>query len=562
MQTEASPSACDMLLASPRIETDSSMNVRRQIRFAGGPRVSLTVLAILTFAASAGGVILYRTGDPTANTTEPTGPLASSGWQYEGNFGDFLGTAIAPHYFVTAQHLGTGPTKFVYHGVNYTIVRSFADPGSDLRIFEVAETLPLYAPLYGRSDEVGQHLVVIGRGTQRGPDRIVNGQLRGWEYGASDLVQRWGENEVASIVGGTLYVLFDQAGLPQEAHISNGDSGGAVFLNDGGVWKLAGINSDVDRFASGPDGGGPYNAALFDERGSYRSDGSLVTGDAPVPSGFYAARVSSRVSWINSIIGNVDPGLANISTRVTVGTGYRVCIGGFIIQGQSKRIGIRGLGPSIQVGGVSVPGTIADPLLELHDATGATIFFNDNWRTSQAAEIQNSGLAPGSDLEAALIATLPAGEYTAVLRDTNGSTGIGLIEIYDLDPRGNSQLLNLSARAYVGTDDDVLIGGLIVQSVSRRLLLRALGPELSTSGVTGELGNPALELYDFNGVILASNDNWRDAPNSSDISATGLAPTDDRESAILAMFGPGTYTAIVRGVGGAGVGLLEAYLIN
>lgn len=540
------------------------MNVRKQIRFAFRARVLLIVLAMLTFAAAASGVILYRTGDPTANTTAPTGALAGSGWQYEGNFGAFLGTAIAPHYFVTAKHLGAGPTQFFYHGVNYTISRSFADPGSDLRIFEVAETLPLYAPLYIRSDEVGQHLVVIGRGTQRGPDRIVNGQLRGWEYGAGDLVQRWGENQVASIVVGTLYVLFDQAGLPQEAHISSGDSGGAVFLNDGGIWKLAGINSDVDRFASGPDGGGPYNAALFDERGSYRSDGSLVTGNAPVPSGFYAARISPRVTWITSIIGNTNPGLANISTRVTVGTGNQVCIGGFIIQGQSKRVGIRGLGPSIQVGGVPVPGTIADPLLELHDATGATIFSNDNWRTSQAAEIQDSGLAPGSDMEAALIATLPAGDYTAVLRDTHGSTGIGLIEVYDLDPLGNSQILNLSARAYVGTDDNVLIGGLIVQSVFKRLLLRALGPELAAYGVTGELGNPALELHDFNGAILATNDNWRDAPNSSDISATGLAPTDDREPAVLAMLGPGTYTAIVRGVGdtSTGIALLEAYLIN
>ncbi|HEX7518202.1 MAG TPA: hypothetical protein VF345_13065 [Chthoniobacterales bacterium] len=540
------------------------MIVRRHFLFFGGARVSLIVIAMLSFAAAAGGVILFRTGDPTANTTEPTGTLAGSGWQYEGDFGAFLGTAIAPHYFVTAKHLGEGPATFLYHGVNYTIVRSFADPSSDLRIFQVAETLLLYAPLYSRSDEVGQHLVVIGRGTQRGPDRIVNGQLRGWEYGASDSVRRWGENEVASIAGGSLYVLFDQAGLPQEAHISNGDSGGAVFLNDGGVWKLAGLNSDVDRFASGPDGGGPYTAALFDERGSYRSNGTLVTGDAPVPSGFYAARISSRVTWINSVIGSTDPGLANISTRVTVGTGDRVCIGGFIIQGQTKRVGIRGLGPSVQVGGVPVPGTIADPLLELHDATGATIFFNDNWRTSQAAEIQNSGLAPGSDMEAALIATLPAGNYTAVLRDTNGSTGIGLIEVYDLDPRGNSQLLNLSARAYVGTDDDVLIGGLIVQSVSRRLLLRALGPELAASGVTGELGNPALELHDFNGAILATNDNWRDAPNSADISATGLAPADDRESAVLAMLGPGTYTAIVRGVGetSTGIALLEAYLIN
>ncbi|MEY2489313.1 MAG: hypothetical protein QOC70_1255 [Verrucomicrobiota bacterium] len=538
------------------------MIAHRQFLSAGGARVWLIALALLSISAVANGVILFRTGDPTANTTEPTGALAGSGWQYEGTFGAYLGTAIAPHYFVTAKHLGNGPTQFFYQGANYTIVRSFADPDADLRIFEVAETFPVYAPLYSRTDEIGKHLVVIGRGTQRGVERIVNGQLVGWNWGGNDSVQRWGENEVASIVGGTLYVLFDQASWPQEAHISGGDSGGAVFISDGGVWKLAGINSDVDRFASGPDGGGPYNCSMFDERGSYRSDGTLVTGPAPVPSGFYAARISSRIAWINSIIGNTDPGLANISARVTVGTGERVCIGGFIIQGQSKRVAIRGLGPSIQVGGVPVPGTIGDPLLEVHNAAGAVIFFNDNWRTSQAAEIQNSGLAPGNDREAAVIATLSAGNYTAVLRDINGSTGIGLIEVYDLDPRGNSRLLNLSARAYAGANDDVLIGGLIVQSVPRRLLLRALGPELAASGLSGELSNPMLELHDFNGATLATNDDWRDAPNSSEISATGLAPIDDRESAILAIFGPGTYTAIVRGLGGTGVGLLETYLIN
>jgi hypothetical protein len=131
----------------------------------------------------------------------------------------------------------------------------------------------------------------------------VNGQLRGWNWGAGDLVQRWGENQVAGIVADKLYALFDQGGLPQEAHLSTGDSGGAVFLSDGGVWKLAGINSDVEHFASGPDCSGPYEAALFDERGSCRSDGTLVTGDAPVPSGFYATRISSRIAWIDKIVG-------------------------------------------------------------------------------------------------------------------------------------------------------------------------------------------------------------------------------------------------------------------
>lgn len=530
----------------------------------------LVLFALLWCGGVARAVLLFRTGDPTANTTAPAGQLAGSGWQYQGSFGAFLGTPIAPHYFITAKHLGLVSPKLIYQGASYTIVKAFNDPNNDLAIFQVSETFPSYAPLYTKSDEVGKHLVVMGRGTQRGPDRIVNGQLRGWEWGASDLVQRWGENEVASIklmgAGDVLYVLFDQAGFPDEAHLSAGDSGGGLFLNDGGVWKLAGINSDVDTFASGPDGGGPYTAALFDERGSYRSDGSFVSGNVAVPSGFYAARLSSRISWIDGVIGVADPGLANISTRVTVGTGDRVCIGGFIIQGdssQTKRVIVRGLGPSLEVGGVPIPGRISDPVLELHAASGGIISFNDDWRISQATEIFNTGLAPSNDKEAALISILPAGNYTAVLRGANGSTGVGLIEVYDLDPAGNLELLNLSSRAFVGINDNVLIGGLINRSNSKRLLLRALGPELAAHGVSGGLQNPALELHDSNGVLLEANDDWVDAPNSGEIAATGLAPTDNRESAILIAPGGGTYTAIVRGVGETtGIALLEAYLIN
>jgi hypothetical protein len=261
------------------------------------------LLLLLIIAENATGVILFRTGDPTANTTEPTGALAGSGWQFEGKFGAFLGTAIAPHYFITAKHIGRVAETFIYRGKDYAVVRIFPDQVSDLQIVEVEETLPAYAPLYSRNDEVGKHLVVIGRGTQRGAERIVDGKLRGWAYGASDSVQRWGENNVAGISGQMLYVLFKQDGLPQEANLSSGDSGGGLFLEDNGVWKLAGINSDVDKLASGPDGGGPFTAALFDQRGSYRENGTLVTGDAPVASGFYAARISARINWIQSVIG-------------------------------------------------------------------------------------------------------------------------------------------------------------------------------------------------------------------------------------------------------------------
>lgn len=559
-----------MLISPLDFRTHSSMIVRaRRFVLPARTGASLIAAALLSVAATTNGIILYRTGDPAANTTQPTGNLTGSGWQYEGTFGSYLGTAIAPHFFITAEHIGFNSDKFIYHGALYTIVNSFDDPETDLRIYEVAEPFPTYAPLYTGSDEVGKHLVVIGRGKQRGAGIVTSGILRGWAWGGSDEVQRWGENVVAAIkeipsAGDMIYALFDKAGLPDEAHLANGDSGGAVFVDAGGVWKLAGINYDVDSVYTGPNGAGILFAALFDERGFYGPDRAFVTGNAPVPSGFYASRISSRISWIASII---EPRLANISARAAVGTGDQVSIGGFIIRGdpgQSRRIIVRGLGPSLQVNGVPVPGRLANPVLELHNGTGALVSVNDNWRAgSQATVIQNIGLAPGNEKEAALIATLPVGACTAILRGAGGSTGLGLIEVYDVDGIGNARLLNLSARAYVGTGDRVLIGGLIVHSISQRLLLRAIGPDLAAQGVAGELKNPVLELHDSNGAILSTNDNWKDAPNSSEIAATGLAPIDARESAILITPGPGAYTAVVRGVGATvtGVALLEAYLI-
>jgi hypothetical protein len=535
--------------------------------FSGWRTVAAVIFAFLSTLAPTNAIILYRTGDPAANTTEPTGSLAGSGWQYEGLFGSFLGTAIAPHYFITAQHIGYQSNTFLYRGVNYTVLQWFDDPNSDLRIFEVAEQFPDYAPLYSKRNEIGQHLVVFGRGTQRGSEVFSNGILRGWEWGGSDAVERWGENQVDDIVsfgslGDMLYALFDADGFPEEAHLSSGDSGGGVFLSDNGVWKLAALNYSVDGpFATSPGGDG-FLATLFDMRGFYGINGILITGSAPVPSGFYASRISSKLPWIQSVIG---PGLVNISARAQVGTGEQVCIAGLIIQGsatKTKRILVRGMGPSLQVGGVPFAGRLMDPAIELHNSAGATILVNDDWRSSQQAEIQSTGFAPSNNKEAALIAVLSPGSYTVILHGVGDTTGVGLIEVYDLDGSLDPDLGNLSVRAEVETGDSILIGGLIVRSTSKQVLLRALGPELTNSGIADVLDDPTLELRDSNGALLVSNDNWRDAPNSAAIQATRFAPKDDRESAILTTPAPGNYTALVRGAGNTtGTALLEAYLL-
>jgi PKD repeat protein len=257
--------------------------------------------------------------------------------------------------------------------------------------------------------------------------------------------------------------------------------------------------------------------------------------------------------------------LRNISGRVVVQPGDKAGIAGFIIEGAtSKRIIVRGLGPSLKSNGKPVAGALQDPLLELHDAAGQAIT-NDNWRSSQQAEIQQTGIAPSDDRESAIVKRLAPGNYTAVLHGARGSSGIGLVEVYDLDAEsGPSELGNLSVRAQVLTKDDVLIDGIIIGSGSaKRVVLRAIGPELHFSGVSGELHDPVLELHDGNGALLENNDNWKQASNATQLQATTLAPTDDRESAILTTLGPGKYTAIVRGKNDTtGIALAEVYKLQ
>lgn len=253
----------------------------------------------------------------------------------------------------------------------------------------------------------------------------------------------------------------------------------------------------------------------------------------------------------------------NISTRESVGTGDEVLIGGFIITGTSpKKVILRALGPSLTPFGVV--GALQDPTLELHDGAGATLFSNDNWRETQESDIVATGLQPGNDLEAAIVATLPPGEYTAILQGQGGTTGTALVEAYDLDPTPASQFGNISTRGLVATGDQVLIGGLIVseeESAQANIVVRALGPSLGGAGVAGALQDPTLELHDSNGALLAFNDNWQDNQGGI-IDSTGLAPNDDREAAIFAHLAAGAYTAVVRGADETtGIALVEAYNI-
>ncbi|HEX7518041.1 MAG TPA: SGNH/GDSL hydrolase family protein [Chthoniobacterales bacterium] len=251
----------------------------------------------------------------------------------------------------------------------------------------------------------------------------------------------------------------------------------------------------------------------------------------------------------------------NISTRVFVDTGERVSIAGFIVTGNiSKKVLIRGIGPSLTASGV--PNPLADPTLTLFDESGNALMTNDNWQDTQAAEIMATGIPPQNDLESAIVATLGPGHYTAVLAGKNGTTGNGLVEVYDLEPGTGSTLANLSTRGFVGAGDNVMIGGVIIgNGDSPIVVLRAIGPTLTSSGITNPLLDPTIELHDGNGAVIGINDNWKDGQVQA-VLATQLAPTDDRESAIVAFLAPGNYTAVVRGKGDTtGVALVEAYRV-
>ena len=260
-------------------------------------------------------VVLYGSGDPTANTSAPTGSLANSGWQYEGIFNGLCGTPIATNYFVTAKHIGgsVGDT-FIFNGVNYTTTAVFPDPTSDLQIWRVAGNFPTHAPLFSGApgSEVNLALVVIGRGRQRGSAVTVgkDSHLGGWLWGTSDDVQRWGTNVVGSIFtdstyGDLLRAPFNFNAGPNEAHLSPGDSGGAVFVLNTTTnnWELAGINLAADGpFSTSSNGLNSFNASMFDTTGLFVPDDVGGWTTAPNPSAFYATEIAAHKSFVEATV--------------------------------------------------------------------------------------------------------------------------------------------------------------------------------------------------------------------------------------------------------------------
>ena len=254
----------------------------------------------------------------------------------------------------------------------------------------------------------------------------------------------------------------------------------------------------------------------------------------------------------------------NISTRLPVQNGDNALIGGFIVSGShSKKVVLRGLGPSLTGSGVANP--LSDPVIRLHDSSSNLVASNDDWQDTQRTQIEGTPFQPTNDREAVIITTLAPGAYTVILSGKNGATGVGLVEIYDDNLAQDSQLANISTRGMVQTADNVMIGGFILggHDLNAHVVIRGLGPSLSQFGLSNVLADPFLELRDQNGALLQSNNNWQDDPvAAAELQADGLAPTNDNEAAMTASLPAGAYTTILSGHGGGtGLGLVEVYHI-
>ncbi len=270
------------------------------------------------------------------------------------------------------------------------------------------------------------------------------------------------------------------------------------------------------------------------------------------------ATVSQQFT-VNVVAGPGRP--VNLSTRMVVGTGDNALIAGFIMRGSvPKRLAIRAMGPS-----TGLPGAVVNPTLELHNGN-TTLATNDDWQTAtNKQDVIDVGLDPKSPTESVILTTVqsdPSGiNYTAVMRGAFNSTGLGVVEVYDLDSGPGSTLLNISTRGQVGVDPNALIAGFILGgSESKSILVRAIGPSLTPFGVPNALSNPTLELRNAQGALLDSNDDWGTSPQKTQIQNSGLAPTDAKESAVVQTLGAGQYTAVVHGANsGTGVGSVEVY---
>lgn len=426
-----------------------------------------------------------------------------------------------------------------------------------------------------------------------------------------------GDLVIGKTGAGFLASAFDSAGAPTHPLYSFDATAGTSVLLGNTTMALDGLALDLSTpqklYALGQgDANGADPATVDTELYSVNQVTGALTPIGPIgvpqnspvagltfsPDGTLYAAIDDKLYTINTTTGAatvVDPAtpdfsfhsvsglafangasvLANLSSRAEVlGGGDDVLISGFIITaeddggptaGLTKTIVMRGLGPSLTVAGQPLAGTLADPFLSLRNANGVEIQSNDNWKQNTPADrtvITNSGLAPTNVHESVIVAHLPAGKYTAILRGAQNGNGLALEEVYDIDEGNGLKTANLSARAMVSPGTGALISGMIIEgSLPKRTLIRGLGPSLTDQEVADPLPDPQLMAFDANGTLLETNDSWMDSPEAADITASGLAPSSPLEAVIDRVFEPGAYTIVLTGVGTdlTGTALIEAY---
>lgn len=469
---------------------------------------------LYSFGGASSQVFVY---EPVSNTWSP---VASMHFQHDGSPG--VGV-INDKIYVAG---GVGP------GMNQREVEVYdplANTWTDLASMHVARNHAAGGVINGKFYVVG------GRGSTEAPTalEVYDPQANTWSTLPNMPTGRSGS--AAGVVNGELYVF-----------------GGEIPNRVRG--EVEAYNPNSNSWRSLPDMPTPRHGIW----GSVIDNKIYLPGGATDP-----AFAATNINEVFVVGVATKATLANISTRALVQIDNHVLIGGFVISGSaSKTVLLRAIGPTLA--NFNVPGPLQDPVLSLHNTT-MEIANNDDWQTDPNASQIPATLRPTDSRESALLTVLQPGQYTAIVSGKGETSGVGLVEVYDMDSSGSARLSNLSTRGVVQTGDFVMIGGFIPAGEpesSIQVLVRAIGPSLAQFNITDALADPTLHLVDSNGVTLGSNDNWKDT-QQAEIQATGKAPTDDRESAIILTLSPASYTAIVQGSNGAvGVALVEVYSLN
>ena len=429
------------------------------------------------------------------------------------------------------------------------------------------------------SEANGIMAIPLATGTSQGSARAVNsaGWVVGQDSSAFSIPFLWD--------GTTTYRIADLLPAGTGWDLSMNTSSSALGISDNGIIVGTGVhNGETHAYAMVPVTSSPTPSPTVTPTPSATSTPTATPTPTPTPTVTLTPTPTPSATATATPTATAQPTASptptptptppptpsptpatqtlNLSTRMRVQTGDNVGIGGFIITGSTpKHVLLRGIGPSLAASGI--PNTLANPTLDLRNSAGVRILANDNWKDTQQAEIMATGIPPSNDLEAAIVQTLAPGNYTVILRGMGMTSGVGLVEIYNLDQGADSKLANLSTRAFVETGDNIVIAGFILggNSGNNRIVLRGIGPSLTAAGVANALTDPTLQLRNSNGALVMANNDWQDDPaQAALLTAAGLAPTNNFESGIATTLPPGLYTALLAGRNnGTGVGLVEVY---